>query len=61
MPSGKAHFSVFLDLCLQNIQVPELVEYVSVKPYLLSFGVCLYKFCVKLMGENVSSGPPTLR
>jgi hypothetical protein len=37
----KAHFSVFLHLCLQNIQVPKLVEYVSVKPYLLSFGVCL--------------------
>jgi hypothetical protein len=37
----KAYFSVFLNLCLQNIQVPKLVEYVSVKPYLLSFGVCI--------------------
>jgi hypothetical protein len=50
----KAHCSVFLDLCLQNIQVPKLMEYVSVKPYLLSFGICLYKFCVKLAGENMS-------
>jgi hypothetical protein len=50
----KVHFSVFLDLCPQNIQVPKLMEYVSVKSYLLSFGVCLYNFCVKLAGENMS-------
>jgi hypothetical protein len=45
---------VFHVYVLKMINSPKLVEYVSVKPYSLSFGVCLYKFCVKLAGENMS-------
>ena len=37
-----------------NDESPKLVELVSYKPYLLSFGVCLYGFYVKLVDENRS-------
>ena len=40
---------------------PKLMEYFSVKPYLLSFDVCLYGICVKLADENMSYGQPTVR
>jgi hypothetical protein len=45
---------VFHVYVLKIINSPKLMEYVSVKPYLLSFGACLYGFCVKLAGENMS-------
>jgi len=45
---------VFHVYALKMINSPKLMEYVSVKPYLLSFDVCLYEFCVKLVGENMS-------
>ena len=37
-----------------NDESPKLVELVSCKSYLLSFGVCLYGFYVKLADENMS-------
>jgi uncharacterized protein YneF (UPF0154 family) len=37
-----------------NDESLKLVELVSYKPYLLSFGICLYGFYVKLVGENWS-------